>query len=67
MPKKREKELFLYGRLRPINKAIAYCRLHKCFLDKSNIKEKRCIIKKCKYKIQNLDNKFILGEKSDKI
>lgn len=50
MPKKREKELFLYGRLRHINKAIAYCKLHKCFLDKSNIKEKRCIIKKCKYK-----------------
>ncbi len=43
-------ELFLYGRLKQIHKAIAYCQLHKCYLENSDIKEKQCNKKKCKYK-----------------
>lgn len=49
MPKKR-KELFLYGKIRNIDRAVAYCKLHKCYLDKGDIKEKKCNFKNCKYK-----------------
>lgn len=46
-------ELFLYGRLRDVNKAVAYCELHKCYLEPIDIKEKKCNYKKCKY-LKNL-------------
>ena len=41
-------ELFLYGKTRPYSKAVAYCELHKCYLEPIDIKEKRCNYKKCK-------------------
>lgn len=43
------KKLFLYGKLLDISKAIGYCELHKCYLDLKDVKEKKCIKKKCKY------------------
>ena len=46
----KNKELFLYGRLRDVCKAVAYCELHKCYLEPIDISEKRCNRKKCKYK-----------------
>ncbi len=46
----RNTELFLYGRIRKIHKAVAYCKLHKCYLEPKNITEKQCNKKKCKYK-----------------
>ncbi len=46
----KNKELFLYGRLRDLSKAVAYCNLHRCYLEPKDIKEKRCNKKKCKYK-----------------
>ena len=42
--------LFLYGRLRKIHKAVAYCKLHKCYLKPKDITEKQCNKKMCKYK-----------------
>lgn len=44
------KELFLYGKLRPKNKAALYCELHKCYLDKGDVKKKGCNFKNCKYR-----------------
>lgn len=41
--------LFLYGRLMKKNKAKGYCWLHKCYLAEIDLKEKRCIKKKCNY------------------
>lgn len=41
--------LFLYGRLRPKDKAIGYCILHGCYLEERDIKEKRCNKKNCKF------------------
>lgn len=46
----KEKELFLYGKLRYKDDAVAYCKLHKCYLEPIDIKEKKCNWKKCKYK-----------------
>lgn len=46
----KDKELFLYGRIRAKHKAVAYCVLHKCYLEPRDIKEKQCNKKKCKYK-----------------
>lgn len=44
-------KLFLYGKLDFKHKALAYCRLHKCYLTEENINEKNCKMKKCrKYK-----------------
>lgn len=43
--------LFLYGRLNYLNRAVAYCRLHECYLQPRDIAEKNCNKKKCKYKI----------------
>ncbi len=40
----------LYGKLREKNKTVAYCELHKCYLDRKDIKEKKCNFKKCKYR-----------------
>ena len=45
--------LFLYGRLRSLEKAVAYCKLHKCYLEPKDIKEKGCNKKKCKYNYIN--------------
>lgn len=42
--------LFLYGRLRKIHKAVAYCKLHKGYLEPKDITEKKCNKKKCKWK-----------------
>lgn len=42
--------LFLYGRLRPKDKAKAYCILHKCYLEPKDIKEKGCNKKNCIHK-----------------
>lgn len=42
-------ELFLYGRMANIKVAKGYCRLHKCYIDFWNLKEKNCIYKNCKY------------------
>lgn len=39
--------LGLYGKI--TYKAVAYCELHKCYLEPLNIREKRCNFKKCKY------------------
>lgn len=44
------KKLFLYGRLSQ-NKAVAYCKLHKCYLEPIDILEKNCNKKKCRHKI----------------
>ena len=40
-------KLSLYGKL--TYKAVAYCNLHKCYLEPIQIKEKSCNFKKCKY------------------
>lgn len=45
----KNKEIFLYGRIGERSKSVAYCNLHKCFLEIKDIKEKRCRNKKCKY------------------
>lgn len=42
--------LFLYGRLRPHDKAKAYCTLHKCYLEAKDIAEKKCNYKNCRFK-----------------
>lgn len=43
--------LFLYGRLNYLNRAVAFCRLHKCYLQPKDIAEKNCNKKKCKHKV----------------
>lgn len=43
-------ELFLYGKLKDRGKAVAYCKLHKCYLEPIDIREKGCNKKNCKYK-----------------
>ena len=45
----RQAELFLYGKLSLKSKAIGYCVLHKCYLDRYNLSEKGCIKKHCKH------------------
>lgn len=47
---KNNKVLFLYGKLRNKNKAVLYCSLHKCYLDKSQLFSKNFRCKKCKHK-----------------
>ena len=37
----KDKEIFLYGRIRERHKAVAYCVLHKCYLEPRDIKEKQ--------------------------
>ena len=46
---KNEKVLFLYGKVKYKNKAILYCGLHKCFLDKKQLFSKNFKCNKCKY------------------
>lgn len=45
------KEISIFGRLVPKNKAVAYCQLHKCYLAPKDIAEKKCNFKRCKHKI----------------
>lgn len=45
----KDKEIFLYGRIRERHRAVAYCKLHKCYLEPRDIKEKQCNKKNCKY------------------
>ena len=40
-------KLSLYGKL--TYRAVAYCNLHKCYLEPIQIKEKGCNFKKCKH------------------
>lgn len=44
----KNKAIFLYGKLRNPSEALGYCNLHKCYLDKSDVFEKRCVKKKCR-------------------
>lgn len=46
---KRNLELFLYGRLMGKHEAVGYCNLHTCYLAASDVYEKKCKIKNCKY------------------
>ena len=43
-------ELFLYGKLDSKYKAKLYCSLHECYLTGTNIKEKKCNRKKCRFR-----------------
>lgn len=45
----KEKVLFLYGKLSNKKKAVYYCVLHKCYLSKYNLIEKKFKCKKCKH------------------
>ena len=47
--KNNNKVLFLYGKLAK-KRATLYCSLHKCYLNKRNLIEKKFRCKKCKYK-----------------
>ena len=47
---KREKVLFLYGKIAYKDKAVLYCDLHKCYLSKQQLFSKKFKCKKCKYK-----------------
>lgn len=44
------KVLFLYGKLRSKKKAVLYCELHKCYLDKGQLFSKKFKCEKCKHK-----------------
>lgn len=33
-----------------LHKAVAYCNLHKCYLEGLDVKQKGCNIKNCKHK-----------------
>lgn len=44
------KHLCIYGRLSRKNYTVAYCNLHKCYLEKKDIAEKKCNFKKCIHK-----------------
>ncbi len=46
------KEIYIFGRLVQKNKAVAYCELHKCYLEPKDIAEKKCNFKRCKHKIE---------------
>ena len=48
--KKQDKVLFLYGRLRYKRKAVLYCDLHKCFVDKQQLFSKKFKCEKCKHR-----------------
>ena len=41
---------FLYGKIKSLHRAVAYCDLHRCYLDGFNVKYKGCNIKRCKHK-----------------
>ena len=47
--KKQEKVMFLYGKLGMKCKAVLYCSLHKCFLNKQQLFSKNFKCEKCKH------------------
>lgn len=47
--KKQDKVMFLYGKLGMKSKAILYCSLHKCFINKQQLFSKNFKCKKCKH------------------
>lgn len=42
--------VFLYGKIKSLHRAVAYCKLHKCYLEGQDVKRKGCNIKRCKHK-----------------
>lgn len=46
------KEIYIFGRLVQKSKAVVYCKLHKCYLEPKDIKEKKCNFKRCKHRIE---------------
>ncbi len=57
MGKKNKKALFLYGRLRYRDRAVLYCKLHKCYLDRGQLYQKKYKCLKCKHK-EDIENIF---------
>lgn len=47
---KKHYEIFLYGKIRNKRYAKFYCKLHKCYISKQNLFEKKFKCEKCKYK-----------------
>ena len=47
---KKEKVMFLYGKLKYKNKAKYYCELHKCYLSRQDLFMKKFKCEKCKHK-----------------
>ena len=45
----KNKTLSLYGKLSNKHKCVAYCELHKCYLEPFQISEKKCNYKQCIY------------------
>lgn len=54
--------LCLYGKLRPIHRVVAYCDLHKCYLEPIDICEKKCNKKHCVHKYELDKYKGIIGK-----
>jgi len=46
------KEISIFGRLVQKNRAVAYCKLHKCYLEPKDIAEKKCNFKRCRHRIE---------------
>lgn len=46
------KEIYIFGRLVQKSKAVAYCKLHKCYLEPKDIAEKKCNFKRCRHRIE---------------
>lgn len=46
----KEFDNFIWGKRTHINKAVAYCILHNCYLEPIDIKERGCNRKRCKYR-----------------
>ena len=61
MGKKNKKALFLYGRLRSRDRAVLYCKLHKCYLDRGQLYQKKYKCLKCKHK-EDIENIFQKGK-----
>lgn len=57
------KELYMYGRLVRKSKAVAYCELHRCYLEPKDILERKCNYKMCIHKIE-LREEHINGNES---
>ena len=47
---KREKVLFLYGKIGYKDKARLYCDLHKCYLNRQHLFTKKFKCERCKYR-----------------
>jgi len=46
------KKLCIYGRLTRAGRIVAFCNLHKCYLEPKDIAEKKCNYKNCKHKVE---------------